>query len=399
MIRNYIPGLMSAEIPLIQNQIVYQLVEKNFKKEVLENDLDVFVKFYKPTCIHCARIKEDWENTAKFFEKYKEKVRIAEFNLLYNNIKYLRIKSWPTIYLFKKGEKGIPMKFEGIRNKDNFIKFVLNNMNNKLNINKEEEIIINQNISKSQKIGRDSSINPYSFLSKKRKMNFYNFDDNISISTSHKEFSIFSNFEENKDKNKEKKEKDNFLDYITENDKNDDIYNLLENTKNLFTIKGNIIDTQYLQGDKHYFVFFNQKYDIPKISTKKYTFKIKLLTKCEWLAVGICDKKIVESNNFEYDIKKFGKKKNTGIYIINVNKLVWNCNNYKQCIKLNYKTLSKKDTVIECTLSPNDCELEFMLNNDFFIVLNDVRCFSSDVFSPFLIFLKNGTVQTTFKYE
>ena len=230
-------------------------------------------------------------------------------------------------------------------------------------------------------------------------MNFYNFDDNISISTSHKEFSIFSNFEEKKDKNKEKKEKDNFLDYITENDKNDDIYNLLENTKNLFTIKGNIIDTQYLQGDKHYFVFFNQKYDIPKISTKKYTFKIKLLTKCEWLAVGICDKKIVESNNFEYDIKKFGKKKNTGIYIINVNKLVWNCNNYKQCIKLNYKTLSKKDTVIECTLSPNDCELEFMLNNDFFIVLNDVRCFSSDVFSPFLIFLKNGTVQTTFKYE
>ena len=144
MIRNYIPGLMSAEIPLFQNQIVYQLVEKNFKKEVLENDLDVFVKFYKPTCIHCARIKEDWENTAKFFEKYKEKVRIAEFNLLYNNIKYLRIKSWPTIYLFKKGEKGIPMKFEGIRNKENFINFVLNNMNNKLDIKYSENNNFNQ---------------------------------------------------------------------------------------------------------------------------------------------------------------------------------------------------------------------------------------------------------------
>ena len=144
MIRNYIPGLMSAEIPLIQNQIVYQLVEKNFKKEVLENDLDVFVKFYKPTCIHCARIKEDWENTAKFFEKYKEKVRIAEFNLLYNNIKYISIKSWPTMYLFKKGEKGIPMKFEGIRNKENFINFVLNNMNNKLDIKYSENNNFNQ---------------------------------------------------------------------------------------------------------------------------------------------------------------------------------------------------------------------------------------------------------------
>ena len=144
IISKYVPGLMSAEIPLNQDQIVYQLVEKNFKKEVLENDLDVFVKFYKPTCIHCAKIKEDWEMTAKFFEKYKEKVRIAEFNLLYNNIKYISIKSWPTMYLFKKGEKGIPMKFEGIRNKENFINFVLNNMNNKLDIKYSENNNLNE---------------------------------------------------------------------------------------------------------------------------------------------------------------------------------------------------------------------------------------------------------------
>ena len=177
MISKYVPGLMSAEIPLNQDQIVYQLVEKNFKKEVLENDLDVFVKFYKPTCIHCVNIKEDWEMTAKFFEKYKEKVRIAEFNLLYNNIKYLRIKSWPTIYLFKKGEKGIPMKFEGIRNKDNFIKFVLNNMNNKLdikysennNLNEEKNNNINNlNITNNNTINNDF-LNPQKPKLKRRK--------------------------------------------------------------------------------------------------------------------------------------------------------------------------------------------------------------------------------------
>ena len=180
IIRNYVPGLMSAEIPLNQDQIVYQLVEKNFKKEVLENDLDVFVKFYKPTCHHCAKIKEDWEMTAKFFEKYKEKVRIAEFNLLYNNIKYLRIKSWPTMYLFKKGEKGIPMKFEGIRNKDNFIKFVLNNMNNKLdikisennnNLNEEKnnnKNNLNLNITNNNTINNDF-LNPHKPKLKRRR--------------------------------------------------------------------------------------------------------------------------------------------------------------------------------------------------------------------------------------
>ena len=64
--------------------------------------------------------------------------------------------------------------------------------------------------------------------------------------------------------------------------------------KRLFNINENIIETLFLDGIKHHFVFFNKKYDIPKYSPKKYSFTVKLLTSCKWLAIGICDKKIVE---------------------------------------------------------------------------------------------------------
>ena len=109
---------------------------------------------------------------------------------------------------------------------------------------------------------------------------------------------------------------------------------------------------------------------------------------------------MVEKNNYELEmVKKNVKKRNQGTYTINANRVVWNCNNMKQCIKLNYNSLNKKDTIIQCTLSPSTCELEFMLNNEFFIILNDVRCFISESFSPCLIFLKNTSIETTFMYD
>ena len=296
---------------------------------------------------------------------------------------------------------------ENIDIQKNVKEYYLNkNISNEINIKDKNNIEEENNnqiiISKSQKIENHSNI----LLSKKRKLVGYDKENNLTNSYN-QEFSIFSNNVEEdkindkeKDKNKEKekdksKENDTFLDY----EDNIKIYNLLDNSKDLFTLKGDIIDTSKLKGDKHYYIFFEPKYDVPKVSTKKFSFKIKLLTKLDFLAVGYCDKKIVEKNNFEFDTKKYGKKKNLGIYIANVNRMVWNSNNSSQCYRLSHKHLYKKDTTIQCTLFPIDCNLEFMFNKDFYFKLDDVRCFLSDYFSPCLIFLKNGAVQTIFNYE
>ena len=290
------------------------------------------------------------------------------------------------------------------RNENSIMNDEMKNMKNEIidkNLNIDSEIIIKEenkqkSLSNSPEIELDSSYKSCKYISKKRKLSLCDTDININNKSS-KEFSLFEN-NNDEDKNKKKIEED-FLGFNTKKGENEDLYNLLENTSHLFTIRKNIIESPYLEGDKHYFVFFNPKYDIPKLDNNKYSFTIKLLEKAEWLGVGICDKKIVENNNYQYDIKKHGKKRNMGVYIINTNQVVWNCNNMKQCIKLNYKSLNKKGSIIECILSPNECELEFMLNNEFFFVLNDVRCFISDYFSPCLIFLKNASIETTFNYN
>ena len=294
--------------------------------------------------------------------------------------------------------------FEDINNSPNkkeaneIINKYINNSESKKNSQDKKR---KRGLLRSPEIDISSQKKSCQYLSKKRKLPLKEKENSIK---SNQEFSLFSNNEEDKEDKEDKEEKnvdkENYLDYnLTKEGKNEEIYDLLESTNNIFSIRGNIIESPYLEGDKHYFVFFNQKYDIPKTSIGKYSFKIKLLQKIDWLGVGFCDRKIVENNNYEYDIKKHGKKRNMGIYIINTNHVVWNCNNMKQCIRLNYKSLNKNNTIIECTLLPDECEIEFMLNNEFFFILNDVRCFASECFSPCLIFLKNASLETTFNYN
>ena len=301
----------------------------------------------------------------------------------------------------------------------NELKQIIKNNNyqqNNLIIKKEEE---NNDIKNENDIDNNNESIKISscLLSKKRKLAFYKSEEKSS-DKSFKDFSLFSNNNEEVEQKKnninqnnninnnnnnninDKDKKNNALNNATDNGEKEQIYDLLENTNHLFAIRDNIIEGTNLEGEKHLFVFFNDKYDIPKTSDKKYSFKVKLLEKCEWFAAGVCDRKMVEKNNYELEmVKKNVKKRNQGTYTINANRVVWNCNNMKQCIKLNYNSLNKKDTIIQCTLSPSTCELEFMLNNEFFIILNDVRCFISESFSPCLIFLKNTSIETTFMYD
>ena len=151
---------------------------------------------------------------------------------------------------------------------------------------------------------------------------------------------------------------------------------------------------------KQYYVFFNKKFDIPKISPKKYIIEFKLLKDTQWLGVGLCDKKVVKYNNYEFFPSKArdGKRPNIGTYFISTNKMAWNCNNKNQS-KIFIQAINKKDTIIECILSPKECELEFKCNNNSIIKFNNVRFFKSDYFSPCLIFLHHSKVETLFKYE
>ena len=231
--------------------------------------------------------------------------------------------------------------------------------------------------------GNEININN-NFLSKKRVYSDNNYINNDDFDND--ESKTFSIFREQYDTPTEKGESS--------------IYSLLESTKGLVSVNNNILEANNLDGKTHHFIFYNNKYNIPKSRSEEFSFRIKLLKDCEWYGVGVCDKIIVKNNKYKYNISnKSGKKSTLGIYMVFSNKLTWNSNNVKQCKKIYYKpSLTKKNTQITCTMYPELCQLDFNFNNEEFISLNDVRCFSSDFFSPCLILLNNGKIETNFDY-
>ena len=303
-------------------------------------------------------IKEKKE--IKEIKEIKEKINLSEINILESSINknILETQDAPQI-------ENIISLLES-ENTEQYEKSILNKKD------KEIKATIKLETDKSS-----ISDNPKNFLSNKRKASY----SAESISRI----------------NKNKLDKDfNSEDVI---DQNNDIYELLEATKHLFIINNNIIEAKSLKGKKQYYIFFKKKYDIPKLGTKKYIIKYKLLKGTSWIGLGICDKRIVAKNNYEFTPprRSDGKTTNIGTYAISTNRMAWNCNNMSQCRKFDF-IIAKEKIIIECIVSPADCEIEFKYDNQLITKFNDVRCFKSDFFSPCLILLHNSAVETSFNY-
>ena len=104
---------------------VYNSVVDNFMDIVLDEDWDVFVKFYASWCPHCREMKPMWNDLGKVFNNHPEKgVKIVQLDCAYNDIPGIKISGYPTLYLFRAGQKKKVLEFEGERNVDIWIKFL-----------------------------------------------------------------------------------------------------------------------------------------------------------------------------------------------------------------------------------------------------------------------------------
>ena len=257
---------------------------------------------------------------------------------------------------------------------------------NEVDMNNEE----NNNIillSKKRKIELNSELSDNSLLNseEKKKENFPEINSNSTK---------ISNIKEKETPMSIEKEENNF-------------YDLPDVSKQYFYFEDNIIEGLDLKGVKQYYVFFNEKYDIPRGVDKEYKIKFTLLTNAKSLYMGLCDKKLLEENKLESlgvdkSKEKIMKKINNGVYYLNTNKMAWNCNNKSQCKNIVIKDeniIGKKGDVFEFIINPSECELKINLNYKNIVNFNDVRCFKSKVLSPFLIFVKNCKLKTNFEYK
>ena len=142
------PPIKSEEIPEKQEGAVYKLVNKSFKKEVLDNDLNVFVKFYSPNCPHCVKLQPTFIELAEKL-KYNKYLRIAEYNLKDNDFDWFSIRGYPTLIMFKAGEKDKHIIYNGNRTVEDMMNFVISNLGN------SEEIIKKKKAEEKRKLDEE----------------------------------------------------------------------------------------------------------------------------------------------------------------------------------------------------------------------------------------------------
>lgn len=138
------------------------------------------------------------------------------------------------------------------------------------------------------------------------------------------------------------------LSYLKGNIENDQhIYNTTQLSEK-FKIKGDIIGSDCLEGNKHYFVFINDDRKIRKSDEGVFSIKFEIMEYSGWLSFGLCDKKIVEQNKYKF----VGKFSNNGYFFIATNNVVWHCLDMKQRKKIqcpkSIKQIGALHNIVEC---------------------------------------------------
>ena len=125
---------------------VYKVTYKTFKRDVLNNKLNVFAKFYMPNDTKCKDLEPIYEDLALKL-KINRNIRIAEYNLEKNYFDFIKIEHYPTLVLFRAGlkEKNELIEYKGNYDVNDMIYFVLTNQAFPI-LNKKKKKKIDENI-------------------------------------------------------------------------------------------------------------------------------------------------------------------------------------------------------------------------------------------------------------
>jgi len=89
------------------------LVASNFEEIAFDKEKDVLVEFYAPWCGHCKQLVPIYDELAKKFED-DATVVVAKIDSTQNELEHVKIQSFPTIKLYKKGDNKV-VDYDGER--------------------------------------------------------------------------------------------------------------------------------------------------------------------------------------------------------------------------------------------------------------------------------------------
>jgi len=122
------PSIKSEPIPENQEGPVQIVVAKNYDEIVLDDSKDVLIEFYAPWCGHCKALAPKYDILAELYVKegHTDKVTIAKVDATANDVPD-EIQGFPTIKLYKAGDKSNPVTYSGSRSIEDLIKFIKEN--------------------------------------------------------------------------------------------------------------------------------------------------------------------------------------------------------------------------------------------------------------------------------
>lgn len=125
------PYLKSEPIPEDNSGSVKVAVARNFDEVVTNNGKDTLIEFYAPWCGHCKKLAPVFDELGE--KLANEDVAIVKFDATANDVPApYEVSGFPTLFWASKDSKNSPIKYEGGRELDDFIKYVAKHATNEL---------------------------------------------------------------------------------------------------------------------------------------------------------------------------------------------------------------------------------------------------------------------------
>ena len=119
-------SIKSDPVPTTQEGPVTNVVTDSYEEIIINNERDVIVLYYSPTCQHCKAIAPSYDEFGGLLKPYADRITVAKIDATSNDV-WPRVGSFPTLKLFKSGSKDEPITYQGNRKVDDFVKFVKEN--------------------------------------------------------------------------------------------------------------------------------------------------------------------------------------------------------------------------------------------------------------------------------
>ncbi|KYN06137.1 PREDICTED: protein disulfide-isomerase A3 [Cyphomyrmex costatus] len=117
------PYLKSEPIPESNTGNVKVAVAKNFDEVVTNNGKDTLIEFYAPWCGHCKKLAPIYDELGE--KLANEDIEIVKFDATANDVPTpYEVRGFPTLFWAPKDAKDNPVKYEGGRELDDFIKYI-----------------------------------------------------------------------------------------------------------------------------------------------------------------------------------------------------------------------------------------------------------------------------------